>query len=131
MHKDFPYITSTYPRFAEGARYYMQWAGVPDSVYSPTAGKDDYRDDYVNRGMWVNYMSGGSSVNPDEKGLNIPIDLSMAFHSDAGTYKDNHIVGTLGIYSTKKNMTENSIMVLRAFYPTTFVNLYKAISLTM
>lgn len=102
VHKDFPYITSTYPRFTEGARYYMQWAGVPDSVYSPTAGKDDYRDDYVNRGMWVNYMSGGSSVNPDEKGLNIPIDLSMAFHSDAGTYKDNHIVGTLGIYSTKE-----------------------------
>ncbi len=101
-HKDYPYVTSNYPRFTEGARYYMQWAGVPDSVYSPTNGKDDYRDDYVNRGIWVNYMAGGSSVYPDGKGLNIPIDLSMAFHSDAGTYKDNRIVGTLGIYSTKE-----------------------------
>ena len=98
--KDYPYVTSNYPRFTEGARYYMQWAGVPDSIYSPTNGKDDYRDDYVNRGLWVNYMAGGSSVYPEGKGLNIPIDLSMAFHSDAGTYKDNRIVGTLGIYST-------------------------------
>ena len=26
VHKDFPYITSTYPRFTEGALFYMQWA---------------------------------------------------------------------------------------------------------
>ena len=24
---------STYPRFTEAARYWMQWAGVPDSIY--------------------------------------------------------------------------------------------------
>ena len=102
LHKDYSYVTSTYPRFTEGARYYMQWAGVPDSVYSPTNGKDDYRDDYVNRGIWVNYLAGGSSVFPEGKGLNIPVDLSFAFHSDAGTFKSNRIVGTLGIYSTKE-----------------------------
>lgn len=102
LHADYPYITSTYPRFTEGARYYMQWAGVPDSVYSPTNGRDDYRDDYVNRGIWVNWLAGGSSVYPDGKGIGIPVDLSMAFHSDAGTFLDNRIVGTLGIYSTKE-----------------------------
>ena len=100
--KDYSYVTSTYPRFTEGARYYMQWAGVPDSVYSPSNGTDDYRDDYVNRGIWVNYIAGGSSVYPEGKGLNIPVDLSFAFHTDAGTYKSNKIVGTLGIYSTKE-----------------------------
>ena len=101
LHSDFPCITSGYPRFTEGSRYWMQWAGVPDSVYSPTNGTSDYTDDYVNRGLWVNYISGGSSVNPDERGLNILIDLSMAFHSDAGSTKDDGIIGTLGIYSTK------------------------------
>ena len=30
---------STYPRFTEGARYWMQWAGIPASVYSVTDGK--------------------------------------------------------------------------------------------
>lgn len=98
----YSYITSTYPRFTEGARYYMQWSGVPDSVYSPTNGQNDYRDDYVNRGIWVNYMAGGSSVYPEGKGLNIPVDLSFAFHTDAGTYKDNRTIGTLAIYSTKE-----------------------------
>ena len=32
--------------------------------------------------------------------LNVPIDLSMAFHSDAGVTKDDGIIGTLLIYKT-------------------------------
>ena len=101
IHANYPAVTSGYPRFAEGARYWMQWAGIPDTIYSPTGGENDYNDDYRNRGLWVNYMSGGSSVNPDEPGLNIPIDLSFAFHSDAGSTKNDGIIGTLGIYSNK------------------------------
>lgn len=92
------YRTSGYPRFCEAARYWMQWAGVPDSIYSESRGKNDYTDDYKCRGMWVNYLSGGSVVNPSEKGLNIPIDLAFAFHSDAGTTLNDSIIGTLGIY---------------------------------
>ena len=38
---------SGYPRFTEGARYWLQWSGFPTSVYQPKAGKDDYRDDYM------------------------------------------------------------------------------------
>lgn len=38
--------TSTYPRFCEAARYWLQWAGIPDSVYSESQGKNDYTDDY-------------------------------------------------------------------------------------
>lgn len=92
---------SGYPRFCEGARYWMQWAGVPDSVYSDSEGKNDYTDDYKCRGIWVNWLAGGSEVNPDEEGLNIPIDLSFAFHTDAGTTLNDSIIGTLGIYCTK------------------------------
>lgn len=98
---DFQYQKSGYPRYTEGARYWLQWAGVPDSIYSESKGKNDYTDDYKSRGKWVNYLSGGSLSNPAEKGLNIPVDLSFAFHSDAGTTYNDSIIGTLGIYDTK------------------------------
>ena len=97
----YPSETSGYPRFTEAARYWMQWAGIPDSIYSPTNGKNDYTDDYRGRGKWVNYLAGGTSANPQEPGLGIPIDLSFAFHSDAGTTaNDSTMVGTLGIFCT-------------------------------
>lgn len=95
-------IISHYPRFCEGARYWMQWAGIPDSIYDLNDGLNDYNDDYLNRGIWVNYLAGGSSVNPEQKGLNIPIDLSFAFHSDAGTTLNDKIIGTLAIYDSHK-----------------------------
>ncbi|WP_085537038.1 golvesin C-terminal-like domain-containing protein [Massilibacteroides vaginae] len=97
---DYPYETSGYPRFTEAARYWMQWAGVPDSVYSDSQGVNDYTDDYKSRGKWVNYISGGSAVNPDQPGLHIPIDMAFAFHSDAGTTGNDSIIGTLGIFCT-------------------------------
>lgn len=95
--------TSGLPRWAEGARYWLHWAGVPDSIYSPYAGSDDYKDDYTSRGMWVNWLAGGSRVLPKEKGLGIPIDVTMALHSDAGKRSDDSFVGTLGIYFTNGN----------------------------
>lgn len=91
---------SNYPRFCEASRYWLQWAGVPDSIYSDSKGKNDYTDDYKSRGIWVNYLAGGSSVNPEEKGLNIPVNMAFAFHSDAGTTLNDSIIGTLGIYYT-------------------------------
>lgn len=94
---------SGYPRYTEGARYWMQWAGVPDSVYNRTEGKNDYTDDYASRGVWVNWLAGGSSVLPAVEGLHIPLDLAFAFHTDAGTFWGDSIVGTLGIYMTHHN----------------------------
>lgn len=96
------YTVSGYPRFTEGARYWLQWAGVPDSVYTPSDNLNDYTDDYKCRGEWVNYLAGGSSMLPGRKGLNIPVDLAFAFHSDAGTTTNDSIIGTLGIYFTDK-----------------------------
>lgn len=94
---------SGYPRYTEGARYWLQWAGAPDSIYNKSGGKNDYTDDYQSRGFWVNYIAGGSSVLPQKDGLNIPIDLAMAFHTDAGTTFNDSIIGTLGIYMTHHN----------------------------
>lgn len=94
---------SGYPRYTEGARYWLQWAGAPDSIYNRSESKNDYTDDYQSRGFWVNYIAGGSSVLPKKEGLNIPVDLAMAFHTDAGTTFNDSIIGTLGIYMTHTN----------------------------
>ena len=95
--------TSGVPRFAEGARYWLQYAGIPDTVYNYSQSINDYTDDYCCRGRWVNYLAGGSASNPKEKGLNIPIHLSMAFHSDAGTFMNDSSTGTLTIYTEFDN----------------------------
>lgn len=94
------FSTSRLPRYLEGARYWLHWAGFPEEVYSPYHGKDDYKDDYTSRGIWVNYLAGGSRILPDNDGLGIPVDVAMALHSDAGKRADDSIIGTLGIYYT-------------------------------
>lgn len=94
------YVETDYPRYVGGARYQLQWAGAPDSVYTPSANENDYTDDYRSRALWVNWLTGGSSMLPAREGLGIPVDLSFAFHSDAGTTMNDDIIGTLGIYST-------------------------------
>ncbi|NDV46774.1 xanthan lyase [Paludibacter sp. 221] len=92
---------SGYPRFTEGARYWLQWAGVPDSIYSRSKGLNDYTDDFQSRGFWVNYISGGSPVSRYENGLNVPLDLALGFHSDAGVTPNDSIIGTLAICTTR------------------------------
>ena len=91
------------PKYVEGSRYYLQFAGMPDTlVYNFTKGLDDYRDDFQSRAEYLNYLTGvpyGPNKNRSEKGLGIPIDLSMAFHTDAGITNNNTTVGTLSIYS--------------------------------
>ena len=95
--------TSGYPRFCEGARYWLQWAGFDEKVYSPKAGTDDYKDDYMSRAHWVNALMGGSERMPDSCGLRIPVDMALAFHSDAGVRDGDETIGTLGIFYTKEN----------------------------
>lgn len=93
--------TSGFPRFCEGARYWLQWAGFDPKVYTPKQDKDDYRDDYMSRAHWVNALMGGSPRLPDSAGLRIPVDMALAFHSDAGVRDGDGIVGTLGICYTR------------------------------
>ena len=118
-----PYASQR-PRYQEAARYYLQYTGMPDSLvyilnkakvdYSNRGkdaelyakreiGKNDYKDDYQSRGEWVNYLMGapnGPAGNPNAKGLGIPIDMAMAFHTDAGITPDSSIIGSLMIYDT-------------------------------
>ncbi|MCB9017344.1 MAG: xanthan lyase [Prevotellaceae bacterium] len=91
------------PRYLEGARYWLQWAGYNDSIYNRNKGKSDYKDDYMCRGEWVNDLIGGSVKAPEKQGKNIPIDMAMGFHTDAGIIKRDTIIGTLGIYMTGSN----------------------------
>lgn len=92
------------PRCLEGARYYAQWAGAPYSVYSFKSGADDYRDDINTRSAMTNWMAGGSVYVPNVEGKKVPLELSLAVHSDAG-YDKNYtaLVGTLSICTTNFN----------------------------
>ena len=100
--------TSGYPRYIEGARYWLQYAGIPDSVYNYTGSKNDYTDDFSCRGRWVNYLAGGSTAYPEGPGLNIPVNMSVAFHSDAGCHPTDKLVGTFMFYTIKDDDKETT-----------------------
>ncbi|MBO7118807.1 MAG: hypothetical protein J6W03_00620 [Bacteroidaceae bacterium] len=93
-------ISSDLPRCLEAARYSAQWYGMPDSVYS-RRGNDDGKDDVNTRPFAVNYLTKGTNYLKGDSGLNVPIELYMAVHSDAGFRTDNTLIGTLGIYTTE------------------------------
>lgn len=95
-------MTSGLPRSAEGARYWLQWAGIDSTIFHQNEGKHDYRDDFMSRGDWVEWISRGSRTNPSKgNGLGIPVDLSLGFHTDAGIRQLDSLVGTLSIYTYK------------------------------
>ncbi len=95
------------PRSAEGARYWLQWAGIDQSIFSQNELQNDYRDDFMSRGDWVEWISRGSKMNPSKKkGLGIPVDLALGFHSDAGITPNDSIVGTLAIYTLRSEGSE-------------------------
>lgn len=91
--------TSGLPRYAEGSRYYLQFAGMDEEVYTPTVNQDDYRDDYRSRAEWVNALLGGTTRIPGSSGYKVPLDMAIGIHSDAGLSMTDSIVGTLGIYT--------------------------------
>ena len=99
--------TSGYPRYLEGARYWLQYAGAdPDLTYK--MGFDtgyegpDYTDDFSCRAEWANLLNGapnGPNKNRNHPGLGVPIDLFFSFHTDAGI--SDGIIGTLMIYYSR------------------------------
>ena len=96
--------TSHMPRCLEGSRYYAQWAGMPYNIYSSKNGTDDYGDDINVRSLMTNMLGGGSCYMPTREGLGVPIELSLAIHSDAGYRTDNtSLIGSLGICTTQFN----------------------------
>lgn len=94
-------MKSGLPRCLEGARYYAQWAGAPDSVYNSKQDTDDYKDDINARSNMTNWLAGGSCYVPGRAGKKVPLDLSLAVHSDAGYKQDlKSIYGSLSICTT-------------------------------
>ncbi len=92
------------PRCLEGARYYAQWAGAPYSVYGGRNGANDYADDINTRSLMTNWLGGGSVYMPALEGKGVPIELSLALHSDAGYNKDGRSTwGALSICTTDFN----------------------------
>ncbi len=90
---------SGYPRWAEAARYWLEYTGVPDSVWNPISDKsnpakdsirNDYLDDLRCRGHWVNWL----------KNSGVPLTMSIALHTDGySQVGDSQTIGTLAIYS--------------------------------
>ena len=94
-------MVSHMPRAFEGARYWAQWAGMPYDVYSSRYGQDDYSDDINVRSFMVNHLAGGSCYRPNKEGRNVPLELSLAVHSDAGyDPSGTQVYGTLSICTT-------------------------------
>lgn len=98
-------IASGRPRFCEGSKYYLHYLGFPDTlIHNTYQGHDDYRDDYVSRSEYANYISGapfGPKKNRMIPGLGMPVDLSLALHTDAGITHSDTTIGTLAIYSVE------------------------------
>ena len=97
---------SGYPRWAEAARYWLEYTGVPEYIWNPVfdnkkdSASNDYIDDLRCRGMWVNWLK-------EEKGL--PITLSIALHTDGySQVGDNLTIGTLAIYSQTDTRKQNT-----------------------
>ena len=92
------------PRCLEAARYYAQWAGAPYSIYGNKTGTDDYAEDINTRSLMTNWLAGGSPYVPTKEGKKVPIELSLAIHSDAGYERDGKsLVGSLAICTTSFN----------------------------
>lgn len=84
------------PRYMEAARYWLQWAGFNDTIYSSSSFKNDYKDDVKCRALWANTL---------KYDYHIPIDLCFALHTDAGLRRNDSIVGTLAIHTWKYEKT--------------------------
>lgn len=92
------------PRWAEAAKYSVQWYGFPYKIHTEPFADNDYNNDINARSSAINHLSGGSIYNPQrEDGLGVPLDISVAFHTDAGVRTDDTFVGSLGVYMTDYN----------------------------
>lgn len=91
------HTVSGMPRWAEAARYVSQWSGMPDTVYNHMRSDNDYNNDLWARPETVNTLAGGSPYLPTRPGRGVPLELSVAFHSDAGFSTIGELIGSLSI----------------------------------
>ena len=87
--------TSGMPAYIEGALYNMQYSGIDCALFDDW--DNDYTKDYAGRGAWVQEICARK----------VPVDLSLAWHTDAGVTPNDSIIGTLAIYTrTNKGMAK-------------------------
>ncbi|GAB4320387.1 MAG: xanthan lyase [Candidatus Sumerlaeia bacterium] len=102
------------PRYLMGSETYLQYMGFLEHfLVSPRW--NNYTKDYGGRGEWVNYISGPpntTNFNREFGGLGVPVDLSFAFHTDAGI--TTGVVGTLAIYRVADEDGETTFPDLRS-----------------
>jgi hypothetical protein len=93
--------TSSRPRYLEAAHMWEQYAGAPPELTYRTGPRwNEYEQDYASRPEWVNWLNGapnGPNNETSNRGGQVPIDLSLAFHTNAGV--PDGIFGTLMIYT--------------------------------
>ena len=98
------YHQSGLPRWAEAAKYSTIWYGFPYSVHSERFPNNDYNNDINSRSAAINHLSRGSIYNPQKAdGLRVPLELNIAFHTDAGYRLTDELIGPLAIYKTDFN----------------------------
>ena len=99
-----PIAPSGMPRWAEGAKYSTVWYGFPYKLHTAPFERNDYNNDINSRSASINHLMGKSIYYPDkEDGLGVPLDVTVAFHTDAGFSKEDNFVGSLSIYKTDYN----------------------------
>ena len=89
------------PKWIEGARYNIQYNGLPPSVYKLDEENEkvsDYMDDFKSRGFWVNHL---------KHQWDIPIDLSLAVHTNAGIEEPSFGSLTINYTDNGKDKYEN------------------------
>ena len=91
------------PRFLEGARYTTQWQGAPYWVYGNKNSENDYAEDINTRSLMTNHLAGGSAYVPSDSGCHVPIELTLAIHTDAGASREGGHIGSLSIYTSDFN----------------------------
>ncbi len=93
------------PRHMMAARYFLQYAGAPAREvfyhdFTNVRFSPDYWRDITARTEWANYLSGAPNAPnnfSNHPGLGVPIDLYLAWHTDAGVDLDG-LIGTLSIW---------------------------------
>lgn len=101
-------LTSGMARQHEGARYYAQWAGLPDTLFNTGLSLNDYADDIRSRSHLLNYLAGGSAYVPDTTGRGVPFELAFALHTDAGFSRTGAHTGALGIVTTTGDRADST-----------------------
>ena len=95
-----PVNPSGFARWAEAAKYSTFWYGMPYSIHTGGFGADEYNNDINSRSRSINYLCGGSVYNKQNDGLKVPLEMNIAFHTDAGYSVEDSLVGSLSIYRT-------------------------------